>query len=422
MGAAWALQKDVIPLLLPPLVPSDLSDVFGDRQFAYLIESAALDEVRDRLSVPAAARPASALWTAQRQLFIERAKTHQASSNGESIMERGQTFDYMIDAALYVPYGIPDIQRAIVDDLRAARMLSTLYSYIAESGFRHWIDLTNDPQYSFYRESLRFFTTSAEDVAREITRSIGTKAVDFISLGPGDGRKDRELLTALLLRTRVADLYYYPVDVNSNMIAAAARAILTDEILRANLRIKGIATDFTRLAMFKPIYQFRAVPNVISLLGNTLGNMDNERRFLDQLFESAMLEGDILLLEVKTRPAPGRQQILSSDASRDALGNIELNKRFDFGPLEIIGVAFDDSMLSYRAAFGLSSIPNTETTVACYESVQCKGEQFRNAKLSCIHSYDPQMMETVLKDVGFAILRCYEKEGFALWVAQKPLG
>lgn len=55
--------------------------------------------------------------------------------------------------------------------------------------------------------------------------------VDFVSLGPGDGKKDRMLIRAFFeasCNPPVSSLYYYPYDINSQMITQSLKEIGED--------------------------------------------------------------------------------------------------------------------------------------------------------------------------------------------------
>jgi uncharacterized SAM-dependent methyltransferase len=67
------------------------------------------------------------------------------------------------------------------------------------------------------------------------------------------------------------------------------------------LRLKAVLGDFTELKRLSMIYEARPKPNLFTVLGNTLGNADEEQ--LLRALGDSMVEGDFVLLEVNVGSA-----------------------------------------------------------------------------------------------------------------------
>ena len=74
-----------------------------------------------------------------------------------------------------------------------------------------WVDACRDPLYKLMQESLRTFPKSWE----RIHESLGGRAYHYVSLGVGDGQKDLTILKDL---NRNKNLYYFPLDMSSEMV------------------------------------------------------------------------------------------------------------------------------------------------------------------------------------------------------------
>ena len=207
------------------------------------------------------------------------------------------------------------------------------------------------------------------------------------------------------------EIYYYPFDINPHMISTAVSRVMADKDLRPRLRVKAVVCDFSEFAVFAPVYLYRPSPNVIALLGNTLGNMDNEREFLDRTFRRAMLSGDMLLIEVKR---------VADTNPEESMGSLNLNQRFDFGPLELLRIPFENLKLRYANESGRSAIPRTRTNVARYRGLDCEGRHYDDVLLSYVHHYDPSELVKVLREIGFKILYSSEEPFFSFIATQKP--
>lgn len=122
----------------------------------------------------------------------------------------------------------------------------------------------------------------------------------YISLGPGDGRRDRYVYDKL--RTLLTDVQYVPVDISEGLIHHATSALReTGAIVPF-----GVLGDFedNQNFIFEQIDQALPRPRLIGLLGNTLGNLDGgDEKFLRGL-QVHMQRGDELLLDVATAREP----------------------------------------------------------------------------------------------------------------------
>jgi hypothetical protein len=328
----------------------------------------------------------------------------------DEIMHRGDIFPDIIDAALFMaPIQGQDMRTDIIGHIKNGQVIPSRYLYLGDQGYRNWLKLCQDPEYIYFKDAVNFYTNNSKRLSDTIFNTLGEASFDFISLGPGNGQKDLVLLRAFAKNLSSDNhLYYYPYDINTLMIEESIRTIAADRTVKNCTKIKAIASDFESLPRFKPVYQYRAEPNVFSLVGNTLGNMEKDHAFLTQLYKTAMLENDILILEVR---------ILSD---KKVIGSVEVNKVFDFGPLDALGVPYDSNKLTYNTEEkSISNIPGTETTVAIYEEVDIAGKKYNPVQLSYIHLYSPEKLENVLKNVGFEIIDSFTNSSFAIFMLHK---
>ena len=142
---------------------------------------------------------------------------------------------------------------------------------------------------------------------------------------------------------------------------------------------------------------------MLALLGNTLGNMSDDCGFLETLFSNGMWPGDVLLLEVRCH--------VDREAVRAPGIGEELKRRFNFGPLEILGAAYDhhQDLITIRRERSRSVIPNTVTTVTRCEQVRCGDKTWRDVRLAYVHEYSEDDLDGVITDVGFTIVRKFQR-------------
>ncbi|HXS35012.1 MAG TPA: L-histidine N(alpha)-methyltransferase [Solirubrobacterales bacterium] len=406
VGAALAADRDMFLLTTQDVDRKELSAVFEGYQVEKIHTKGSLAKLASVIDSVGITRtgPGTDRWEAKRDGFLKRlAAEHRAAErrrkqikeNIPGWKDRGYWSGSIVDGSLYIGSGYvtEDAKKEIARTIERGKVLPTVYAYLTSSGYQNWVSLTDDQSYGYYRDSLTLFTKKGDDLADKIKTAVGTDELDLISLGPGDGRKDVVLLRAL---TKVFDpdaLYFYPFDVNASMIAHAMTAITKVKRLR-KVRAKAILADLASLPEFSGIYQYRKAPNVLSLIGNTLGNLPEDQAFIEQLYSNAMGSGDLLLLEVRK----------NQDTDPELL-KTEANKEFDLGPLEILGVPLDPDKIHYRAIEDLrfSPIPKTKTIISTYEAVTLE-KKFKDVRLGLIREYDHDALSKVCKDIGFEVL------------------
>jgi hypothetical protein len=353
------------------------------------------------------------------QEWVENTRAFQLKSRKESakVLNRGDIFTSITDATFYLEHSRgSDDRQEIITCIRNGSLIPPKYLYKFDRGCYLWLDLCNDTEYKYFKNSIEYLRLNIGRIVDSIGADVIRNAPDYISLGPGNGKKDQIILSKILSAqtTRGADMYYYPFDISPTMVASAIQTATSVKSIADSLKIKAIIADFTRtLKSFSPVYQYRTEPNIFSLLGNTLGNIDNETAFLGKL-KQAMFPGDYALIEVR----------LLSERAADIGGSLELNKSFDFTPLDTLGVGYDDEKLTYSTLRNMSTIPDSRTIVASYHDFRLHPDDdvISETYLSYIHEYEPDSLKSVLEDLGFEIVTSFvnTRDGVAFFVLRKP--
>jgi uncharacterized SAM-dependent methyltransferase len=173
------------------------------------------------------------------------------------------------------------------------------------SGFAYWgIEPTfawarscTDPLYPVMKESIEFFTMGWTDIQPHIAR----EQYHYVSFGPGTGEKDAIIIQDLLRWN--PNLCYVPVDMSPEMLRLAVRGPIRRTGLPA-AQIVPIQLDFasqtSQAVLWEVLGQLVGEePILISLLGNTLANFDDDVELLRVLTAAARPQ-DRLLLEAAT--------------------------------------------------------------------------------------------------------------------------
>jgi hypothetical protein len=395
LGIAMALNKEII--LISQNVSEAPADIRHIRHLNY--------NLQDQKSL----RDSFKEW-------VEKSRAYQFKSQKQTakVLNRGEIFKDITDATFYLSQRRQDDRQDIISRIRNGGLIPPQYLYKFDRGSTLWLDLCQDAEYKYFVSSINFFQDNVDNILDAIGNDIVTNSPDYISLGPGNGAKDKMFISKIIERQRVhnSDFYYYPFDISSTLLSDSIRNVTKSKIISDAIRIKAVECDFSStLKSFAPVYQYRPETNIFTLLGNTLGNMDQESNFLYKLKE-AMFSGDILVVEVR----------LASDEPANIGGSMDTNKKFDFTPLDILGVEYDEDKLVYTTQPNRSSIPDTRTTIAQYLDFYLPGDDtpLNSALLSYIHEYKPESLRRVMANIGFNTLEEFNEKGLSCYVLQKP--
>lgn len=417
LGVAWAKTGNLFPLALPGMDHDKLQGVLTGLIVGSLDDPEALNELHARIAdllgtgkgnhsweehrdhwlteLPALV---SALPSAQATAAPPSEAAAQPSAAGSSAANLrygwGHLFDSFVDAALYTRD-----DRIARDKIEQCINLGTLipsrYLYSSDRGAANWLALCEERSYTHYQETKRFWLGPRGDrVAAFIDQAIPGNALDYVSLGPGDGAKDAALVNSWLSDGR--DIMYYPYDVSLPLISRAARDVYEkgQENQDGVLHIKAVLADIEQLRQMRQVFAHRPVPNVIGLLGNSLGNWASEGPFLSRL-RLAMYADDLLMLEVRLKTRGAKAPEVESIGAQ----------RFDFGPLEYyLGAKFEDAKIVSEVCHDLSDVESTETTVIRCAEGSYDGRMLSGVRLVYIHQYQVDAFVKFVTGEGFEVL------------------
>jgi hypothetical protein len=301
-------------------------------------------------------------------------------------------FDSFVDAALYLrDDGVARIE--IEHHIRAGTVIPSRYHYSSDAGADNWLRLCREPTYRHHIVTTEFWADSRGDgMAALVVDELGSETFDLISLGPGDGQKDAELVDSWLAAG--ADVMYYPYDVSLPLASRAVQRVRDRAMGQRGdrLRIKAVLADFHHFSTMRRVFDHRPAPNVVALLGS-LGNLSREVAFLRDLRDT-LTPNDLVVIEVRLKSPRGVPEMDSKSSLQ-----------FDFGPLDYyLGIPFEENLVSVQTKQGVSAVPNTDTVVVGCGEILYKGETFRDVPLQYIHLYEADAFIQTLESTGFTIV------------------
>jgi uncharacterized SAM-dependent methyltransferase len=190
----------------------------------------------------------------------------------------------------------------LVNDLRRGhdprgegKRITSCYAYMGDEPAIAWVAACRDPRHPRTRHDIESFGQRW----RTVRAGLAHPPHHYVSLGPGDGRKDAVVLADL---RRDTDLVYVPVDASTEMLRFATRELTGRGTLPAD-RILSLSWDFAardNLAALRRLLDDR--PVLFALLGNTLAHLDGDTDLLRLLSAELLRPADRLLLEIATTP------------------------------------------------------------------------------------------------------------------------
>jgi uncharacterized SAM-dependent methyltransferase len=207
-----------------------------------------------------------------------------------------------------------------------ARDLPEKFFYWFPLSVKRWRALAGEPDYS----ELSNAWTAVSGRARELTADFGPD-VPVISLGAGDGYKDRLLLRALTAAGKSPR--YFPVDASQTLLEAACAGAEEDDI-----ETVGIKADISSRMHVLLAADAAEAPRLFLMAGNTLGGFDPLEQVTNLV--DAMRPGDRLVVDGELE-SPAAVTLIESNPSRD----------FTFAPLASLGLNPDDGRIRFEQKY-----------------------------------------------------------------------
>jgi hypothetical protein len=265
-----------------------------------------------------------------------------------------------------------------------ARDLPEKFFYWFPLSVKNWRNFAASPSYAELIDAW----TAVSGRANEIIAHFGAE-VPVVSLGAGDGTKDRPLLRAI--RSAGKTVKYFPVDASQILLEAACAGAEDDEI-----ETMGIKADISSRMHVLLAADAAEAPRLFLMAGNTLGGFDPMEQ-LKNLGE-AMRPGDRLVVDGELN-------------TPDALAQMESpqSRNFAFAPLASLGLVPEDGRIRFEQKedsrrAGLTMITrhfladrDLRFSVAGEETVLARGERiFMNFR----YFYDAESFTWLLRKHG----------------------
>lgn len=215
------------------------------------------------------------------------------------------------------PLRIGKITQAIKGVRKKGRRIEDGYQYVGGFPAHMWKMATADPQYKTLSHGIDTFPVRWNVLKKQVDSGM-----HYVSIGPGTGEKDAQVLRHLA-SVAAGPIVYIPVDISADLLRLSLDTSMQgiDESAVDVLPIElDIAGELGLGGLKKVIELMTDGPVLLSLLGNTLGNFKEDDGMLARIADLVGRKDDILLMEVAT--AREASPDLADDAAGEYRGSV----------------------------------------------------------------------------------------------------
>lgn len=296
------------------------------------------------------------------------------------------------------------------DDAGDGKRITCGHAYSGVEAAVAWTSVCRDPLCGPPRQSVQSFPRRWQ----ALRASVPAEPCHYVSLGPGDGRKDGVLLEDLSRAN--ADLCYLPVDVGEELLHLAVRGLIGRLGLPTD-RVLSLPWDFSvaeNVGALRRLLDelFGRTPVLFSLLGNTIAHFDDDVVLLRGLADGLLRPGDRLLLEVEVTMA------LDEDLVADAAAEYEHSTAFgeftasalrahtdlpaDRDAVELLGAVEDDRALVVKTAYRNQT--GDDVLITLPNSAEVRFAPMDTIRLALSRKYTPEGLAAMLSDAGLTVV------------------
>jgi hypothetical protein len=243
--------------------------------------------------------------------------------------------EFLVDSMFNRSVTQTKLQDEAREQIQAREPLDLKYHYVGWRAAKAWSDLTTDGNYA-HGPHIKHIVKRAATI---LSRIDTTGKFNYVSLGPGNGDTDAEVLTAIGRGLEIRSLFLVDVSIELLQIAAdeIIKRVLEKHVLTSSPRVRAMLADFEdNLSKLAPILDVEGVRNLFTLLGFTIGN-GTELKIMRSLAQGTK-PGDYVLLDARLH-AHGElpDKFVMSEEERQALVepyDTQALEAFAFAPVE----------------------------------------------------------------------------------------
>lgn len=279
------------------------------------------------------------------------------------------------------------------------------FCYLDHRSAVNWYELCNQSAYDAkYRSRLPL-----DAMARRILEYSGHGRLDLIALGSGDGKQESRLVEHLLdwaeEAQRAADLRLYLVDISQPLLSAAYQHAAQKVGRRRGVLVQAIQGNFHHWPRYTQLHHTAERGHrrrVMSLLGFTIGNLDNEAWFFQHTLVG-LAPDDLLLLDVLIGYGdPERPDEVRRKDPAFSTGPTPEHRAWLSGPLERYCEDLHKVELEYTLG-APCTVPGSYA-IDVIARVELRDRRHRRFALFRFKRYDPARLAEMMRHLGWALI------------------
>lgn len=310
----------------------------------------------------------------------------------------------------YVPPGFDSVQMILDFGQQlngSGGKIEQTHVYMDHKSALDWIALCNAGHVAAWREA-----TPLAPAAKQLRELTGPVGLDVVALGPGDGKTEVRLVQRLLEHYDNPSIRLYLVDASQPLLSRGFKHAMDTLDDQRGLFVCAIQGDFHHLTRYTQLHYTPARSHrrrIYTLLGGTMGNLENEPAFFRHSLVAAA-PGDLLLLDftLAVPDAATPEELWKKDP---ALSRplTPLHERWLKGPLFRYCKGITDAKLSYEldlsrpipGSYGLNAMADVRTL----------GGHPRRFCLWCVRRYSLSDLVKSLRMLGWEAIGQYPYGG-----------
>jgi uncharacterized SAM-dependent methyltransferase len=362
LGAAWAMKDNVLPVIILDQWENQVDRLMETKQCISLENQTAIALIYNHLkSIPGATEMNETVLAQMQGNWNKKIKEYKDNNQYRDLTEEQAERDVetYYDGIFCMKFD-PSIDAARQELLKhfsetRNEPMNSLHSYIGKESSRSYAELLHSDAYRQLAENT--LTLLKENVMNLISFAK-SNSVRIVSLGIGPtAENDIEILKAFLRDDKRVE--YWAIDASKDVIVSGIEKIQESIVnkLQKKLTICLCEMDFLRIKHDGVIRRLHddATPTLFLLLGNTLGNYDEDA--LLKAINQAMFPGDCVLID---------NQLITDDydfaeVKRDLLEIYSSDfKKWIKDGLDRIGVKSNDGEIKVQVSYEKLSVADDE--------------------------------------------------------------
>ncbi len=284
--------------------------------------------------------------------------------------------------------------------------LEQTYAYLDHKSAVNWYQLANRGQYAaVFRERMPL-----GKMAEKVVETIGHVGMDIICLGSGDGKQEVRLVEHLLTqheqqRLRAQpDLRLYLLDISQPLLLAGYQHA-ADMVGQRGVYVCAIQGNFHHWPQYTQLHfsdERGHRRRIVCMLGNTLGNLDNEARF----FQHTLIgfgPQDLLLVDVQI--AQGSTERPNDIPKQDRLlinGLQPEHQEWLSGPL--LRYCQNARSVDFHLSLDFRGVIPGSYSIDVMADVTLEDRRKKRFSVFRFKRYDPKKLAAVIESMGWELL------------------